>query len=87
MAASKGEMSRCGLCRFYRHEGRRGGTCSQLNVPVSGSLKACCLSESPFSSDTETMVGIADWESSKYVVNDVILTAKTPIKVEAMSLH
>lgn len=26
----------CRFCRFYYSEGRRGGTCEKLNVPVRG---------------------------------------------------
>jgi len=50
MAVLKGGVSRCGLCRFYNHEGRRGGTCSQLNSPVSAKWESCRLAASPFKS-------------------------------------
>ena len=50
MAASKCEISRCGLCQFFSHEGRRGGTCARLDVPVSSQWKACCLAIAPFQS-------------------------------------
>jgi len=69
MTASKCEVSRCGLCRFYVHEGRRGGMCSQLDVPVSSRWKACRLAVSPFSTAlqvvgepvSEVIAGIDDW--------------------------
>ena len=48
MTAGKCGTTRCGLCRFYSHEGRRGGLCHQLNVNVDSHWKACCLAESPF---------------------------------------
>ena len=48
MASLKGGISRCGLCRFYAHEGRRGGLCSQLNAPVQSKWTACSLGVSPF---------------------------------------
>ena len=48
MASLKGGISRCGLCRFYAHEGRRGGLCSQLNAPVDSKWTACRLGVSPF---------------------------------------
>ncbi|MDJ0725541.1 MAG: hypothetical protein QNJ38_10560 [Prochloraceae cyanobacterium] len=41
--------SACRYCRFYKPEGRRGGTCNQLEVPVQSSWKACCLAAPPFS--------------------------------------
>ncbi|MEM6450187.1 MAG: hypothetical protein AAF703_07730 [Cyanobacteria bacterium P01_D01_bin.105] len=72
MAASKCEISRCGLCRFYVHEGRRGGTCSQLNVPVGSRWQACCLGASPFQVASEVKIseiemGISHWKSSHEV--------------------
>ena len=81
MAASKCEISRCGLCRFYVHEGRRGGVCSQLNVPVSSQWKSCRLAVSPFQSEaispaaetvSEVLVGINRWASSKAIAPDTI---------------
>lgn len=89
MAAEKCGQSRCGLCRFYRHEGRRGGTCSQLNVSVSADLAACCLAVSPFHTESgcepEDFMGIAKQEASKFVANDTISIVKTPVKVRAVS--
>jgi hypothetical protein len=40
--------SACRCCRYYQPEGRRGGMCQQLSVPVRGSWKACSLAISPF---------------------------------------
>lgn len=34
----------CSRCRHYTSEGRRGGQCSQLGVPVQGRWTACSLS-------------------------------------------
>ena len=48
MTASKCGISRCGLCRFYHHEGRRGGSCSQLDAPVSAKWSACSLAVPAF---------------------------------------
>lgn len=33
----------CRNCRHYQPEGRRGGYCHQLGVPVQGSWNACSL--------------------------------------------
>lgn len=66
MTAGKCEISRCGLCRFYSHEGRRGGVCDQLNVNVNAHWKACSLAVSPFASTAEQPVGIAQ-EISHFV--------------------
>lgn len=40
--------STCRHCRFYNPEGRRGGSCQMLGVPVQSSWKACSLAASPF---------------------------------------
>ncbi len=48
MSSTKGEIARCGACRFYTPIGRRGGNCSQLGVPVQSVWKTCYLAESPF---------------------------------------
>ena len=34
----------CSRCSHYTPEGRRGGQCGQLGVPVKGQWKACSLS-------------------------------------------
>lgn len=59
MTISKGGVSRCGLCRFYTHQGRRGGVCEQLNVPVAARWNACELAASPFRSEYRKAVAIA----------------------------
>lgn len=33
----------CRHCRHFRHEGRRGGICQRLDVPVRGDWKPCPL--------------------------------------------
>lgn len=40
--------SNCRYCRFYQPQGRRGGCCQMLGVPVESSWKACTLASSPF---------------------------------------
>ena len=35
--------SACRYCRYYNPEGRRGGICQQLGVPVQGKWQACSL--------------------------------------------
>ncbi|MDY6781237.1 MAG: hypothetical protein SW833_01550 [Cyanobacteriota bacterium] len=35
--------STCRFCRHYKPEGRRGGTCQQLGVPVRGCWKTCSI--------------------------------------------
>ena len=40
--------SACRHCRYYIPEGRRGGVCQQLNVPVQSAWTACSLAIPPF---------------------------------------
>lgn len=49
--------SACRLCRYFQPEGRRGGVCQQLGVPVRGSWTSCSLSLPPFAPSWE---GIED---------------------------
>jgi hypothetical protein len=54
--------SSCRYCRYYQGEGRRGGNCQQLGVPVKGQWKACTLAASPFNSVWEDIEKIVDLE-------------------------
>lgn len=65
MAVLKGGVSRCGLCRFYNHEGRRGGICSRLDAPVAATWDACGLVESPFEQSKGAM---ANQRADKWLV-------------------
>ncbi|WP_427160937.1 hypothetical protein ACQFX9_04755 [Aliinostoc sp. HNIBRCY26] len=47
--------SACRYCRHYKPEGRRGGNCQQLGVPVQASWKACSLALPPFAPSWETL--------------------------------
>lgn len=48
MASSPETVSTCRFCAFYDIEGRRGGQCQKLSVPVRGFWRACPLARSPF---------------------------------------
>lgn len=43
-------ISSCRHCLFYETQGRRGGQCRQLGVPVKGCWKSCSLAVPPFAS-------------------------------------
>lgn len=49
-------------------EGRRGGLCQQLGVPVSSSWKACSLALPPFAPSWENLEGIMVWPSEEAVI-------------------
>jgi hypothetical protein len=48
MKISSCPTSACRYCHHYQLEGRRGGTCQQLGVPVQGAWKACALGKPAF---------------------------------------
>ncbi|MGQ4650545.1 hypothetical protein [Lyngbya aestuarii] len=48
MKTSSFSISACRLCRYYQPEGRRGGLCQQLGVPVKACWKPCALALEPF---------------------------------------
>ncbi|NJL00130.1 MAG: hypothetical protein HC910_06000 [Spirulinaceae cyanobacterium SM2_1_0] len=43
-------LGTCRCCTHYQPEGRRGGTCEQLGVPVKSCWQACSLAVRPFAS-------------------------------------
>lgn len=43
MNSAQCQVSSCSRCRFYDPEGRRGGQCSQLGVPVESRWTPCSL--------------------------------------------
>lgn len=64
--------SACRYCRHYNVEGRRGGMCEQLGVPVKGSWKACSLALPPFA---------PAWENIEEILRDEKLLLKEAFSV------
>lgn len=56
--------SACRYCSSYQPEGRRGGMCEQLGVPVQAQWKSCNFATSPFGSHWQTLEDIALLEKS-----------------------
>jgi hypothetical protein len=48
--------SACRYCQHYQPEGRRGGKCQILEVPVQGNWKACSLAVTTFAATWEGLV-------------------------------
>ena len=48
MNSSGNSITACRLCQHYNPEGRRGGLCGRLDVPVHSSWDACSLATHPF---------------------------------------
>ena len=53
----------CRHCRFYKPEGRRGGFCQMLGVPVQSSWQACTLASSPFTTTLKKLEDIFHLEA------------------------
>lgn len=54
--------SACRSCRYYTPEGRRGGHCQQLSVPVRGSWQACSLAIPAFAPSGENFETMLMWQ-------------------------
>ncbi|MDJ0659247.1 MAG: hypothetical protein QNJ42_07110 [Crocosphaera sp.] len=64
MKTSNFFTSSCRFCRYYQTEGRRGGMCQQLGVPVRAEWKACSLAAAPFTHTWESLEKVVKLESS-----------------------
>ena len=62
--------SSCRHCRFYKPEGRRGGICQKLSVPVDSNWKACVLACSPFTNSLKNLEEIVHLETAFYLKYD-----------------
>jgi len=62
--------SACRLCRYYQPEGRRGGVCQQLGVPVRGSWSSCSLAIPPFAPSWESIEDI--WHDDQRLSKQVL---------------
>ena len=65
--------SACRYCRFYEHQGRRGGSCQMLGVPVQSSWKACAFASPPFETTLKKLEDIFQLDTST--------TLETPTKL------
>ena len=75
--------SSCRYCRFYKPEGRRGGSCHQLGVPVQGSWKACTFASHPFETTVKKLEDMFQLPTAIEMSSDSQLASKmAKIKVE-----
>lgn len=56
MTSCNPATSACRYCQHYQPEGRRGGQCQILEVPVQGNWKACSLAVTAFATSWEGLV-------------------------------
>ena len=64
MERLKNSSSCCRNCRHYQPEGRRGGHCQQLGVPVQSSWTACSLACLAFDPSLNNIEKIMTWPKS-----------------------
>jgi hypothetical protein len=64
-------VSLCRYCQHYLPEGRRGGTCQQLNVEVESQWQACGLSAPPFSPSWDHLRDIMLWQEKALKMQEV----------------
>jgi hypothetical protein len=79
MKSLAGNISSCRHCSFYRSEGRRGGVCQKLGVPVQGSWSVCPLAVSPFD-PMKNISEIVNWQG--FSLNAEIAAAGLPLESE-----
>ncbi len=74
MKTLNNSTSACRCCRYFQPEGRRGGVCEQLGVPVRGSWKACSLAMSPFAPSWETPEEMRILEEKIFSLKDDVVS-------------
>ena len=79
--------SACRSCRYYTPEGRRGGNCQQLGVPVRGVWKACSLALPPFAPSWEGIEEVWLWQKEMLILQEVLPLADAKIQVGQMECH
>lgn len=65
--------SACRHCRHYTPEGRRGGLCQQLNVPVQSSWTACSLALPPFTPAWEIIEEMVMWQQQTATLRESLV--------------
>jgi hypothetical protein len=64
MDATQLGVSCCQRCRHYTPEGRRGGHCDQLSVPVQGKWAPCPLAVPFFVDSIDTVPSLPIWSEA-----------------------
>lgn len=77
--------SSCRYCRYYQTEGRRGGMCQQLGVPVQAEWKACALAVRPFTTNWESLEKVVQLENALITQCSVNHTEVPPIEGKNLS--
>ena len=78
--------SACRYCGFYQPEGRRGGSCQRLGVPVQGSWKACTFASHPFETTLKKLEDIFQLPNAVELCSDDRLVSNIP-EIELENYH
>lgn len=78
MSTTRSGISSCRHCFHYQVEGRRGGTCTQLGVPVQACWQACPLAAPLFAS-----TGVSRRENVVEVPSYVSALVTNPVEAAA----
>ncbi|MBF2036950.1 MAG: hypothetical protein IGR92_16110 [Leptolyngbyaceae cyanobacterium T60_A2020_046] len=70
-------VSCCQRCRYYTPEGRRGGQCSQLDVPVQGKWTACSLATPFFLEPLRPLEALPVWSEELVLIHRNAAIAET----------
>lgn len=76
--------SACRSCRYYTPEGRRGGNCQQLGVPVRSSWKACSLAIPPFAPSWEGIEEVLLWQKEMLILHEILPREDSQIPIGQM---
>ena len=74
--------SNCRYCRFYQPEGRRGGSCQMLGVPVQSSWKACTFASSPFDTTLKKLEDIFQLDTPAEIGSSRATSSITSIGID-----
>lgn len=70
-------ITACRLCQHYNPEGRRGGFCGKLDVPVSSTWDACSLAAHPFETSWQPDHEFNEFNS---LFNDSLVTVSSQLE-------
>ncbi|PSB34580.1 hypothetical protein [Chlorogloea sp. CCALA 695] len=76
MKTSNSLVSTCRYCRYYKSEGRRGGTCQLLDGAVHAGWKACHLAIAAFAPSWENLEDMMNLPDAMPVVTVRPLTCE-----------
>jgi len=87
MNNSNCQASACRYCRHFTPEGRRGGNCQQLGVPVRGGWKACPLAMPAFAPSWESLEDSELWQYQPLTVIEAASKSLEPVALKDSRAH